>query len=89
MKDARILDGDLAVIDKSLPYYTGYKALCRIEDKFTIKYLEWDKEKKLWLKPANEEFEPIEVKKGDNRVEVFGVVTNTITPHQMRFDKTI
>lgn len=89
MKDARILDGDLAVIDKSLPYYTGYKALCRIEDKFTLKFLEWDKEKRLWLKPANEEFEPIEVKKDDNRVEVFGIVTYTVTAHQIRFDKTI
>jgi len=89
MKDACILDGDLVVIDKSLPYYTGYKALCRIENKFTLKFLEWDKEKRLWLKPANEDFEPIEVKKDSNRVEVFGIVTYTVTPHLMRFDKTI
>ncbi|WP_051697807.1 S24 family peptidase [Prevotella sp. 10(H)] len=89
MKDARILNGDLAVIDKSLPYYTGHKALCRIENKFTIKFLEWDKNKRLWLKPANDDFEPIEVKKDNNRVEVFGIITYTVTPHQIRFDKTI
>jgi len=89
MKYAHILDGDLAVIDKSLPYYTGYKALCRIEDKFTLKFLEWDKDKRLWLKPANDDFEPIEVKKDNNNVEVFGIITYTVTPHQMRFDKTI
>jgi len=81
MTDARILDKDVAVIDKSLPYINGYKALCRIEDKYTVKFLEWSKDNKtLWLMPANENFEPIK-ETGNNNVEVWGVIAYTITSH--------
>lgn len=86
MIEAGILHGDLAIIDKSLPYINGYKALCRIENKFTIKYLEWDKDKStLWLIPANKNFPPIKVRK-DESVTVWGIITHTITPHNRKFN---
>jgi len=87
MKNARVLHGDLAIIDKSLNYLSGNIALCRIEDKYTLKYLQWDKKDKsiLWLMPANDDYKPIKVIKGDKRVEVWGVVAHTITPHIIKF----
>lgn len=82
MKDSNILNNDIAIIDKAIPYINGYKALCRIEDKFTVKFLEWDTKDKntLWLMPANEEFKPIR-ETGNNDVEVWGVIAYTITSH--------
>ncbi len=87
MMDAGILDGDLAVIDRSLPYIDGYVALCQVQDNFTAKYLEWDKKEKgiLWLKPANKEFPPIKVEK-DESVKIWGIITHTITPHTRKFN---
>jgi len=87
MTEAAIHNGDIAIIDKSLPYIDGFKALCQIRDLFTIKFLEWDKKEKdtLWLKPANKEFPPIKVEK-DESVKVWGVVTYTITPHTRKFN---
>lgn len=88
MRNVNILNGDLVIIDKSLEYINGYKALCRIEDKFTVKMLEFDKKDKniLWLMPANEEFQPIQVT-NDKRVEVWGVIAYSITSHIKSFFK--
>lgn len=86
MKEANILNGDLVIVDNSIPYISGYKAWCRIGNKFTVKRLEFDKKDKnvLWLMPANNDFEPIKVT-GDKTVEVRGVITCSITPHTRKF----
>lgn len=86
MINANILNGELAIIDKSLPYENGYIAMCRIEDLFTIKYIKRDEEDSdtIWLLPANETFPPIKVTKDEN-VEIWGIITHTITPHTKRF----
>jgi len=88
MKDARILDGDLAIVDRSLPYIDGYIALCRIGEKFTVKYLRWDNGE-LYLCPANENYPSIKLTEEDNNAEVWGVVTYTVTSHISRFNKKL
>lgn len=87
MKDSQIHDKDLAIIDTAIPYMDGFKALCRIKDQFTIKYLEWDKEEKnvLWLMPANKDYPPIRFDNKDESVRIHGIVAYTITPHNRKF----
>jgi DNA polymerase V len=73
MIGAGIDDGDLLVIDKSLPHKTGAIAVCAINGEFTLKYIKRDKDK-LWLVPANPDFPAIEVKEGDE-LTVWGIVS--------------
>jgi DNA polymerase V len=73
MRDAGIDDGDLLVIDKSLPHRTGAIAVCFLNGEFTLKYIKQDRDR-LWLMPANPDFEPIEVKPGDD-LTVWGIVS--------------
>lgn len=87
MKDSKIHHKDLAIIDRAIPYIDGFKALCRIRDEFTIKFIQWDKKDKdvLWLMPANDNFPPIKVEKKDESVQLHGIVAFTITPLNGRF----
>ncbi len=84
MKDANILDGDLVVIDRSMPYLSGYKAVCRIGEDFTIKIIEKGKNGKIWLMPANDEFEPIKLT-NDKYAEIWGIVRHSLTSHVIPF----
>jgi len=76
MKDAGIEDGDILVIDRSLEYRNGMTAVCFIDGEFTVKKLKLD-EGKVFLIPANDEFEPIEIT-ADNEFIVWGIVTYVI-----------
>lgn len=76
MKDAGVSDGDLLIIDKSLPYKDGAMAVCFLNGEFTLKYIQM-KEDGLYLVPANEEFKPIKIKEED-QFTVWGIVTNII-----------
>jgi DNA polymerase V len=73
MRDAGIDDGDLLVIDKSLPHRAGAVAVCAINGEFTLKYIKRNGDR-LWLMPANPEFKPIEVKE-DDELTVWGIVS--------------
>ncbi len=76
MIDAGIDDGDILVIDKSLDYHNGMTAVCFIDGEFTVKKLKIEGNK-VFLMPANDEFEPIEITE-ENDFIVWGVVTYVI-----------
>ncbi|TCL74257.1 SOS response UmuD protein [Hydrogenispora ethanolica] len=73
MKDAGAEDGDLLVIDKSLEYRDGAMAVCCINGEFTLKRI-MKSGNRVFLMPANPEYEPIEVKE-DDEFAVWGIVT--------------
>jgi DNA polymerase V len=76
MIDAGIEDGDILVIDRSIDFQDGLTAVCFIDGEFTVKKLKIEKEK-IWLMPANKNYQPIEVKP-DNEFIIWGIVTFVI-----------
>ncbi len=76
MKDAGIDDGDILVIDRSLEYRDGMTAVCFIDGEFTVKKLKLENQK-VYLIPANDDFEPIEITE-ENEFIVWGIVTFVI-----------
>ena len=76
MKDAGIFDGDLLVVDKSLDPANGKIAICYIDGEFTVKRI-LKKKNELWLMPANDEFQPLQVNETNNLV-IWGIVTHVI-----------
>ncbi|MDP2176170.1 MAG: translesion error-prone DNA polymerase V autoproteolytic subunit [Bacteroidota bacterium] len=79
MIDAGIKEGDILIIDKSLEPGNGKKAVCYIDGEFTLKTIKKEKNK-LWLMPANETYQPIEIKE-ENDFTIWGIVTYVI--HKM------
>lgn len=67
---------DIIVIDRSLEPHDGDLAVCCLDGEFTLKRIHLEKDK-VWLIPANEEFDPILVTPED-RFEIWGIVTYTI-----------
>lgn len=76
MKDAGISDKDLLIVDKSLEPRDGKIAVCYVDGEFTLKRIQIDR-KKVFLMPANPEFEPIEISQ-ENDFMVWGIVTYVI-----------
>ena len=76
MKDAGIDNGDLLVIDKSLEYRNNAFAVCCLNSEFTLKRIKI-KDKRLFLVPANSDYEPIEVKEDDDST-IWGIVVHII-----------
>jgi DNA polymerase V len=76
MKDARVENGDLLVIDKSLSYRSDALAVCYINGEFTLKRIKVEGNT-LLLMPANKDYQPIVVK-GDADFSVWGIVTYVI-----------
>ena len=76
MKDAGVENGDLLVIDKSLPYRHNALAVCYINGDFTLKRIKAEGND-LVLLPANEDYRPIVVKE-DADFCVWGIVTYVI-----------
>lgn len=76
MVDEGINDGDILVIDKSLPPADGVKAVCYIDGEFTLKTIRIRKDG-IYLMPANPDYKPIKVTE-DNDFVVWGIVTYVI-----------
>ena len=76
MKDDRIDDGDLLVVDKSLEPSDGCVAVCFLDGEFTLKRVRMGRDR-LTLMPANPRYRPIEVSR-DNHFAIWGVVTYAI-----------
>lgn len=76
MEDAGIADGDLLIIDKSLPPENGKIAVCFIDGEFTVKRIRIEHDQ-CWLMPANSDYQPIRVT-SDNHFLVWGIVTYVI-----------
>lgn len=79
MEDARICDGDIAVIDRSLELSDGDIIVAYVEGEFTMKYLDLKNVDKgyILLRPANKKYPPIRIELSDN-FQVWGVVVWTI-----------
>lgn len=79
MVDAGINDGDLIIIDKSLPPKDESILVCALNGEFTIKKLR-KMGRDYYLMPENPGFEPILLSE-DNDFIVWGVVTYSIQKH--------
>ena len=78
MMDAGILDGDLAVVDKSLDASDGDFVIAFVDGDFTIKQFRLDASGNSgWLVPWNKRYPRIEVKSGED-FRIWGVVTYVI-----------
>ena len=76
MKDAGIFDGDLLIVDKSIEPVDGKIVICYIDGEFTVKHIKIDKGG-VWLVPANDNYESLQLKE-DNNLVIWGVVTHVI-----------
>lgn len=76
MQDAGVNDGDILVIDKSLPPQNGDMAVCFIDGDFTLKYVKIDRDV-IWLLPANPAYRPIKVTAANNFI-IWGIVLYSI-----------
>ena len=76
MINAGLEDGDLIVIDRSIEPANNKIAVCFVEGEFTVKRLIVKKDR-IWLKPENSSYKPIEVK-DEVRLIIWGIVTNVI-----------
>ena len=77
MIDAKIYDGDIIIVDKSNRSPSKHEvAVCELNGEYTIKHV-LQKDSRVWLYPANPDYQPIEVKECDD-FSVWGVVTYTI-----------
>ena len=79
MINAGIAEGDIMVIDRSLTPEQDDIVVALLNGEYTVKYLDLSerKKKRIWLKPANPEFNPIKVTPTDSFV-IWGVVTKVI-----------
>lgn len=79
MKDAGISEGDIMIIDRSLTPEHDDIVVALLNGEYTVKYLDLSemKKRRIWLRPANPDFNPIKVGPGDN-FTVWGVVTKVI-----------
>ena len=76
--EARICDGDIVVIHKSLEAKNGDFVVAFIDGEFTLKEFHHDEKNNCaWLIPHNKDFAPIKVTK-ENDFMVWGVLTYTI-----------
>ena len=76
MIGAGLEDGDLLVIDRSLNPENGKIAVCLVDGEFTVKRIKKEKNK-LYLKPENKKYKPIELKE-ENELIIWGVVEYVI-----------
>ena len=76
MKDVGITDGDLLVIDKSIPPKNDQIAVCYVDGEFTIKKIKFEQDI-CWLIPANDAYQPIRVT-SQNDFLIWGIVTHVI-----------
>lgn len=76
MKDAGIHDGDIMIIDKSLPFVNNKIAVCFLNGEFTVKRIQI-KNDRCFLVAENEAYKPIEVTE-ENEFIVWGVVVHVI-----------
>lgn len=76
MIDCGINDGDLLIIDKSIPPTDGKIAVCFLDGEFTVKRLSV-RQDGVYLMPANQRYNPIHVNE-DSNFQVWGIVTHII-----------
>ncbi len=76
MVDAGINDGDLLIIDKSLPPRDGSIAVCFLDGDFTVKRISI-RQQGVYLVPANKDFPEIFVPQESNFI-IWGIVSHIV-----------
>lgn len=76
MKKAGISDGDILVVDRSLPPQDGKIVIAALDGELTVKRLSI-KSTGTWLVPENDHYPPIPVKE-ESDIIIWGLVTSTI-----------
>lgn len=69
-------DGNILVIDKSLPLANGKIAVCFVDGEFTVKRIKIEKDKCLLI-PSNSDFTILEINENNNFM-IWGIVTFVI-----------
>ena len=69
-------DGDLLIVDKSLPPHDGCIAVCYVDGEFTVKRVKLERGC-AWLMPSNPKYRPIRVD-ADNELLVWGIVLHVV-----------
>ena len=80
MRDARIDEGDLLVVDRAAETNDGDIVVARVGNDLTIKRLCIENSGRIWLCPENPAYEPIEITE-DCDFEVWGRVMYSIQKH--------
>ena len=76
MEGAGLIDGDLLVIDRSLEVENNKIAVCFLDGEFTVKRIV-KKNKELYLKPENKNYQLIKIKE-ESELIIWGIVTYVI-----------
>jgi DNA polymerase V len=76
MIGAGIFDGDLLVVDRSLPHLHGKIVVASIDGGLTVKRLIIESGVQ-YLKPENEDYDVIQITENSN-LHIWGIVTNVI-----------
>lgn len=71
MKDAGILDGDLAIIQTNVPVHNGQIAAAMVEGSATLKRIYYEKDH-VRLQPENEYYDPIYIHRHDTQSTIIG-----------------
>lgn len=77
MINAGIFDNDILIVDRSLKPIHGKIVIAAIDGQLTVKRLQKNKNGTLHLIPDNPDYQPIEMKEG-NELHIWGVVTYVI-----------
>lgn len=75
MKDAGILDGDILVVDRSLPLQNNRIIIAELNGELTVKRFRQD-HGQTYLVPENENFHPIQILPTDT-FSIWGIVTGS------------
>lgn len=76
MINAGIFDGDMLIVDRTIPALNGKIVVAAIDGELTVKRMQ-RKDSKLLFLPENDEFSPIDATNAQS-VVIWGVVTNVI-----------
>lgn len=74
--DSEFSEGDVLVVDRSLPLQNNKMVVCFLEGDFTVKRVRHD-EGALWLETLNCSFDAIRLT-GDNQYMIWGMVTYVV-----------
>lgn len=77
MLNAGILDGDLLAVHQSREARNGQIVVARIEDEVTVKRFRKERNRVLLI-PENDQFEPIEVRAGEQELEIEGIAVGVL-----------
>lgn len=77
MIDAGLQEGDLLVVDRSLPALEGKMIVAAVDGELTVKYLRRGK-RGVELHPANPNYQVIHVNEDEQSFDIMGVVTTVV-----------